>query len=346
MTKRVLITGGAGFIGHHIINLFLEKTDWEIISLDRLDYSGNLNRLDNVVKQYPPEVRKRVKIVWHDLKAEIAEINRNLIGDVNIILHLAASSHVDRSISHPMEFVMDNTIGTVHMLNYARTLKNLERFIYFSTDEIFGIAPNGVSYKERDRYNSTNPYSASKAAAEEFCVAYENTYKLPIFITHTMNVFGERQHPEKFIPMCIRKIRDGEKIFIHSDHTKTIPGSRFYIHGKDVAEAMYFLLNLNEAQLKKVYEPDFGGAKCPKFNVVGKEEIDNLQLVKYIAGAVGKEPVYELIDFHTSRPGHDLRYALSGDYMRELGWEPRLTLQERIKEVVDWSLTNKEWIEL
>lgn len=346
MTKRVLITGGAGFIGHHIINLFLEKTDWEIISLDRLDYSGNLNRLDNVVCQYPPEVRKRVKIVWHDLKAEIAEINRNLIGDVDIILHLAASSHVDRSISHPMEFVMDNTIGTVHMLNYARTQKNLERFIYFSTDEIFGIAPNGVAYKERDRYNSTNPYSASKAAAEEFCVAYENTYKLPIFITHTMNVFGERQHPEKFIPMCIRKIRDGEKIFIHSDHTKTIPGSRFYIHGKDVAEAMYFLLNLNEAQLKKVYEPDFGGAKCPKFNVVGKEEIDNLQLVKYIAGAVGKEPVYELIDFHTSRPGHDLRYALSGDYMRELGWEPRLTLQERIKEVVDWSLTNKEWIEL
>jgi len=346
MTKRVLITGGAGFIGHHIIDLFLKKTDWEIISLDRLDYSGNLNRLDNVVRQYPPEVRKRVKIVWHDLKAEIAEINRNLIGDVDIILHLAASSHVDRSISHPMEFVMDNTIGTVHMLNYARTQKNLERFIYFSTDEIFGIAPPGVAYKERDRYNSTNPYSASKAAAEEFCVAYENTYKLPIFITHTMNVFGERQHPEKFIPMCIRKIRDGEKIFIHSDSTKTIPGSRFYIHGKDVAEAMYFLLNLNEEQLKSIYTPDFGGAKCPKFNVVGKEEIDNLQLVKYIAGAVGKEPVYELIDFHTSRPGHDLRYALSGDYMRELGWEPRLTLKERIKEVVDWSLTNKEWIEL
>ena len=346
MSKRVLITGGAGFIGHHIIDLFLQKTDWEIVSLDRLDYSGNLNRLDDVVKRYPPEVRKRVKIVWHDLRAEIADINRNLIGDVNIILHLAAASHVDRSISHPMEFVMDNTIGTVHLLNYARTLKNLERLIYFSTDEIFGIAPGGVAYKERDRYNSTNPYSASKAAAEEFCVAYENTYKLPIFITHTMNVFGERQHPEKFIPMCIRKIRDGEKIYIHSDHTKTVPGSRFYVHGKDVADAMYFLLNLNEDQLKKIYEPDFGGAKCPKFNVVGKEEIDNLSLVKYIANAVGKEPVYELVDFHSSRPGHDLRYALSGDYMRELGWEPKFTLENRIKEVVDWSLDNKEWIEL
>jgi dTDP-glucose 4,6-dehydratase len=346
MTKRVLITGGAGFIGHHVIDLFLKKTDWEIVSLDRLDYSGNLNRLDDVVRRYPAETRKRVKIVWHDLKAEIAEINRNLIGDVDIILHLAASSHVDRSISHPMEFVMDNTIGTVHMLNYARTQKNLERFIYFSTDEVFGPAPDNVLYKERDRYNSTNPYSASKAAGEEFCVAYENTYKLPIFITHTMNVFGERQHPEKFIPMCIRKVRDGEKIYIHSDQTKTIPGSRFYIHGKDVADAMYFLLHLNEDQLKKIYEPDFGGAKCPKFNVVGKEEIDNLTLTKHIAKAVGKDPVYELIDFHSSRPGHDLRYALSGEYMKELGWEPKYTLEERIKEVVDWSLANKEWIEL
>lgn len=346
MTKRVLITGGAGFIGHHIIDLFLQKTDWEIVSLDRLDYSGNLNRLHDVVSRYPKDVQKRVKIVWHDLKAEIAEINRNLIGDVNIILHLAASSHVDRSISHPMEFVLDNTIGTVNLLNYARTLKNLERLIYFSTDEIFGIAPNNVAYKERDRYNSTNPYSASKAAAEEFCVAYENTYKLPIFITHTMNVFGERQHPEKFIPLCIKRVRDQEKIFIHADPTKTQAGSRFYVHAKDVADAMHFLLTLNAEQLKKVYEPDWGGAKCPKFNVVGKEEVDNLTLVKTIAAAVGKEPVYEMVDFHTSRPGHDLRYALSGDYMRELGWEPKHSLQSRIKEVVDWSLANKEWIEL
>jgi dTDP-glucose 4,6-dehydratase len=346
MTKRVLITGGAGFIGHHIIDLFLKKTDWEIVTLDRLDYSGNLNRLHSVVSQYDAETRKRVKIVWHDLKAEITEINNNFIGDVNVILHLAASSHVDRSITHPMEFVMDNTVGTVNILNFARTLKNLERFIYFSTDEIFGVAPPGVSYKERDRYNSTNPYSASKAAAEEFCVAYENTYKLPIFITHTMNVFGERQHPEKFIPMCIRKVRDEETITIHSDSSKTIPGSRYYIHAKDVAEAMYFLLHLNEEQKKIVYTPDYGHAKCPKFNVVGKEEINNLQLATYIADAQGKKLNYEMVDFHTSRPGHDLRYALDGDFMRQLGWEPRLTLKERIQEVVDWSLANKEWIEL
>lgn len=346
MTKRMLLTGGAGFIGHHIVDMFLRRTDWEIVSLDRLDYSGHLNRLDSVVSQFPKEDRKRVKVVWHDLKAPITDLCKNFIGDINIILHLAASSHVDRSISHPMEFVMDNTVGTVNVLDYARSLPNLERMIYFSTDEIFGIAPPGVAYHERDRYNSTNPYSASKAAAEEFCVAYENTYKLPIFITHTMNVFGERQHPEKYIPMCIRKVRDDEAITIHADKTKTQAGSRFYIHGQDVADAMYFLLHLNEEQLAKVHEPDWGGAKCPKFNVVGKEEIDNLTLAKYIAKAQGKFLKYEMVDFHSSRPGHDLRYALSGDYMRELGWEPKYTLKQRIEEVVEWSLANPEWINL
>lgn len=344
--KRLLLTGGAGFIGHHIVDLFLRTTDWDIVSLDRLDYSGNLNRLDSVVSTFSKTEQKRVKIVWHDLKAPITELNGNFIGDINIILHLAASSHVDRSISHPMEFVMDNTVGTVNVLDYARRCPNLERMIYFNTDEIFGLAPPGVAYHERDRYNSTNPYSASKAAGGEFCVAYENTYKLPIFITNTMNVFGQRQHPEKYIPMCIRKIRDGETISIHSNATKTKAGSRFYIHGADVADAMYFLLHLNEEQLKLVHEPDWGGAKCPKFNVVGKEEIDNLTLAQYIADAQGKELKYEMVDFHSSRPGHDLRYALSGDYMRALGWEPRFTLRDRIKEVVDWSLANPEWINL
>jgi len=343
MTKRVLITGGPGFIAHHVIDHLLKTTDWEIVSLDRLDYSGNLNRLHDVVSYYPPEVQKRVKIVWHDLKSEISDLTKNFIGKIDIIVHLAASSHVDRSISNPMEFCMDNTVGTVNLLNYARTVSNLERFIYFSTDEVFGPAPNGILYKERDRYNSTNPYSASKAAGEEFCVAYENTYNLPIYITHTMNVFGERQHPEKYIPMCIRKIRDGETVHIHSDSTKTIPGSRHYIHAKDVADALVFLLSI-DANLVKMH--DFGGAKCPKFNIVGSEEINNLQLAQLIANAQNKELKYELVDFHSSRPGHDLRYALSGDYMRSLGWEPRIALSERISQVVNWSLTYDKWLKV
>ena len=126
------------------------------------------------------------------------------IGEVDYILHLAASSHVDRSIDHPMEFVMDNVVGTCNILNFARDQQNLSRFIYFSTDEVFGPAPEGISYAERDRYNSTNPYSATKAGAEELCVSYENSYGMPIYITHTMNVFGNRQHPEKYIPSTIR----------------------------------------------------------------------------------------------------------------------------------------------
>jgi len=343
MTK-VLLTGGAGFIGHHMIEMILNNTDWEIVSLDRLDYSGNLNRLDNVVSSFPKEERKRVRVVFHDLRAEINSLLKNMLGEFDYIIHLAASSHVDRSITHPMEFVMDNVVGTCNILNFAREQKDLKRFVYFSTDEVFGPAPNGVNYKEYDRYNSSNPYSASKAGGEELAVAFENTYKLPVFISHTMNVFGPRQHPEKYIPMCIRKVRDNDTVYIHSDNTMTIPGSRFYIHGSDVADAIYFLLNLNEEQLKLVYKPDFGGAKCPKFNVVGKEEINNLQLAKYIAECQNKDLKYEMIDFHSSRPGHDLRYALSGEFMKSLGWQPKYTLRERIKEVVDWSLKNPDWI--
>ena len=343
---RVLLTGGAGFIGHHMVEMILKNTNWEIVSLDRLDYSGNLNRLDSVVSSFPKEDRKRVKVVFHDLRAEINTLLKNMLGEFDYIIHLAASSHVDRSITYPMEFVMDNVVGTCNILNFAREQKDLKRFVYFSTDEVFGPAPNGVNYKEYDRYNSSNPYSASKAGGEELAVAFENTYKLPVFITHTMNVFGPRQHPEKYIPMCIRKVRDDDTVYIHSDNTKTIPGSRFYIHGSDVADAIYFLLHLNEEQLKLAYTSDFGGAKCPKFNVVGKEEINNLQMAKYIADCQGKELKYEMIDFHTSRPGHDLRYALSGEFMKKLGWEPRFTLRERIKEVVDWSMKNPDWINL
>jgi len=342
--KKVLITGGAGFIAHHLIYFLLRKTNWSIISLDRLDYSGNLNRLDNILSTLENDQKSRVKIVYHDLKSEINPWIIKEIGNIDIILHLAAGSHVDRSIDHPMEFVLDNVVGTANILEYARTINEsnkLERFIYFSTDEVFGPAPKGIDYKENDRYNSTNPYSATKAGGEELAVAYENTYKLPVYITHTMNVFGERQHPEKFIPMCIKKIRDGESVTIHSDKTKKIPGSRHYIHAEDVAEAIYFILT-NKLEC----EIDYGGAKCPKFNIVGSEELNNLELAQIIANCQNKELKYEMVDFHSSRPGHDLRYSLSGEKMKKLGWQPSIKLTERIKQVVDWSLNNQNWIEL
>ena len=333
---RILVTGGAGFIGHHLIDELLDNTDAEIIRLDRLDYSGNLNRLHNVLQNRSD--KHRVKIVYHDLKAEINPHVASHIGRVDVIFHLAAGSHVDRSIDFPMEFALDNTIGTINLLQFART-QDIQRFVYFSTDEVFGPAPRGVFYKEHDRYNSTNPYSASKAAGEEFCVAFENTYGLPIYITHTMNVFGERQSPEKFIPLCIRKVRNEQTITIHADPTKTKAGSRHYIHARDVASAMIFLLN--RPTIKTL---DYGGAKCPKFNIVGKEELDNLKLAYTIAEIQKKKLNYEMVDFHSSRPGHDLRYALDGTFMKSLGWVPQMDVYDRLEQTVNWSLANEEWL--
>ena len=341
MSKNVLITGGCGFIAHHVIDVLLDRTDWNIITLDRLDYSGNLNRISEILDKKTSEQRKRVRTVFTDLKAEINPLTVNFIGPVDIILHLAASSHVDRSITHPLECINDNTMGTAHLLEYARKLeKPLEMFLYFSTDEIFGSAPPGVAYGEYDRYNSTNPYSASKAAAEELCVAYENTYNIPMMITHTMNVFGERQTPEKFIPLCINKVRKGEKVIIHSNAEKTQAGSRFYIHARDVADAIHFLITTKPESPHKI----FNQPMCRKFNIVGKEEVDNLTLAKMIAKSQNKELDYEMVDFHSSRPGHDLRYALSGDLMRSLGWEPKIALSQRIEEVTQWYLNNLRWL--
>jgi len=336
MSKTILVTGGAGFIAHHVIEEILDNTDWNIVSLDRLDFSGNLNRLQEVVGSRKD--KKRVKVVHHDLKAPLNPQITSSIGKVNYVAHLAAGSHVDRSIDYPMEFVLDNVVGTANILEYAKTLDTLDKFVYFSTDEVFGPAPGEVKYKENDRYNSTNPYSASKAGAEELVVAFENTYQMPNIITHTMNVFGERQHPEKFIPMCINKVLKGEKIWIHGNKEKTEAGSRHYIHAKDVASALLFLLNNDTPSV-----PDETGIKCPKYNIVGSEEIDNLSLALYISAVLKKKLKYEIIDFHSSRPGHDLRYALCGDKMKSIGWTPS-EVYDKLKQTVNWTVENKRWL--
>lgn len=324
--KRVLLTGGAGFVGHHLALNILESTNWSIVFLDRLDCSGNLNRLAVI----PEEIRKtRCRWVWHDLRAPISDQTASMIGKQDYILHLAALTHVDRSITDPLAAVYDNVLGTAHILEHAR--RGCERFLYFSTDEVFGPAPTSVSFKEWDRYNSTNPYSATKAGGEELTLAYANTYGLPAIITHTMNVFGERQHSEKFIPSTIKKVLNDEWVTVHCDKSLTKPGSRFYIHAKDVAEAVLFLLS----------EPLVAREK---YNVIGASEVDNHQLVRWIGAIMGKKPKVKLVDYHSSRPGHDLRYALDGAKMRKLGWVPRIELRERLKETVGWTLANQQWL--
>ena len=341
MCKKILITGGAGFIAHHVIDKILSTTDWEIITLDRLDFSGNLNRLKEVVSSYPENEQKRVRVIHHDLKAELNPELCATIGKVDFISHLAAGSHVDRSITYPLEFVMDNVVGTANILDYARKIDGLERFAYFSTDEVFGPAPPGIYYKENDRYNSTNPYSATKAGAEELVVAFENTYGLPAIITHTMNVFGERQNTEKYIPMVIKKVRDNELVTVHGNAEKTVAGSRHYIHAEDVSNALLFLLNYDISNMS----PDSTGAKCQKFNIVGKDEIDNLELAQFIAKVQNKDLNYEMVDFHSQRPGHDLRYSLDGSKLAEMGWTPK-SAYEQLETTINWTLKNDRWLSI
>jgi dTDP-glucose 4,6-dehydratase len=328
MSKKVLLTGGAGFIGAHVAEYLLKHTDWEITFLDRLDFSGNLNRLSEIDCWEPGRARWK----YHDLRAPVSPMLARQLGQHHIILHLAAMTHVDRAIQAPLEAVQDNVMGTAHILEYARVY-GCERFLYFSTDEVFGPAPPGVQYREWDRYNSTNPYSATKAGGEELALAYANTYGVPVTITHTMNVFGERQHPEKFIPMVTQRVRDGQRVTIHADKTRTKAGSRFYIHARSVASAIHFLLN-------NAPPAATGG----KFNIVGEVEVDNLALAEMIARAVGKPLDFEMIDFHSARPGHDLRYALDGSLMASLGWRPPGSFEDMLTETVLWSLANPRWL--
>jgi dTDP-glucose 4,6-dehydratase len=332
---KVLISGSAGFVGHYIVEKLLKETDWDIVGIERLSFSGTLDRL---------EKNSRYTSIHHDLRSPLNDFVKKQIGnDVDYILHVGANSHVDRSIEDPMSFVLDNVVGTCNMLEYARAVKSsLKCFLYFSTDEVFGPAPNDVKYDEYDRYNSTNPYSATKAGGEELAVAYRNTYDLPVVVTHTMNVFGQKQHAEKFIPKCIRKVLHGEIIEIHSDETRTIPGSRHYIHGEDVADGVLFILK-NDLWKSPSVDTCPSAGTCPKFNLVGPEEVNNLELAQMIADVIGKQLNYNLVDFHSSRPGHDLRYAISGERLAKLGWTPKESLRQRISEVVQWTLENPEW---
>lgn len=326
---RVLLTGGAGFIGHHMVEHMLKNTNWEFVLLDRLDISGNLNRIHDVLLSRSVIGNQRIWWVYHDFKAPLSEMIVRKIGNVDLILHVGASTHVDRSIDDPLSFVYDNVVGTANILEYMRLYAPHAMMIYFSTDEVFGPAVHG-GFKEWDRYNSGNPYSASKAGGEELCLAYANTYRLYITITHCMNVFGERQHAEKYIPLVIRKVLRKELVKIHSNKEKTKAGSRYYIHARNVADAIMFIIK--------------NGERREKYNIVGSEEVDNLSLAQMIAEIIGKPLQYELVDFHSSRPGHDLRYALDGSVLRELGWEPPVDFRSSLEKTVHWTLQHPEWL--
>jgi len=308
--KTVLITGGCGFIGHHLVEHLLRKTNWEIIVLDKLSYASmGYERLRSFDALDSP----RVKVFSTDITLPITEGVRKEIGDVDVVVHMAAESHVENSIINPREFFKNNM------------------FFYFSTDEVYGSAPDDVAYGEWDRHRPTNPYSASKSAAEQICISYENTYKLPLMSINVMNAFGARQHVEKYIPMVIKKVLNNEKVMVHSYPDKKRAGSRFYIHARNIAAAVLFLLEKGEIG--------------EKYNVVGEKEVDNLELAKSIADIIGKPLKYEMVDFHSDRPGHDLRYSLSGEKMKEMGWELPVNFEDSMRDTVRWTVENPEWLE-
>tara|TARA_B100000886_G_C20407614_1_gene485548 strand:- start:968 stop:1963 length:996 start_codon:yes stop_codon:yes gene_type:complete len=329
MTK-IIVTGGCGFIGHHFVEHICIKTDWDIVILDKLSYASmGFERLrdTNIFNKY----KNRIKIFTLDLVLPIPEGVIKEIGyDIDYIIHMAAETHVDNSIKDPQLFITNNINSTVNMLEYTRNLISLKKFFYFSTDEVFGPALNNKLFKEWDRHKPTNPYSASKSAAEQICISYENTYKIPLIIVNVMNAFGERQHVEKFIPLCIKKLLNNEKIYIHSYPDKKSSGTRFYIHGRNIASAVLFLIN--------------NGKIGEKYNISGEKEVSNLDMAKLIAKFMNKELDYEMIDFHSSRPGHDLRYGLDGNKLFNMGFKLPLNFEKSLENTVKWTLDNQKWL--
>ena len=326
---KILITGGCGFIGHHFVEHIYKNTDWDIIIIDRLSYASNgFERLRDTETLND----NRIKVFTCDLILPLSEGIIKEIGEVDYIVHMAAETHVDNSIKTPALFLDNNIKSTFNLLEYARNhLPNLKTFFYFSTDEVFGPALGDTLYKEWDRHKPTNPYSASKSAAEQICIAYENTYKTPLMIVNVMNAFGERQHVEKFIPLCMKKLLNNEKIYIHSYPDKKTAGTRFYIHGRNIAAAVLFLIK--------------NGEIGEKYNISGEKEVSNLEMAQYIAKFMNKELDYEMVDFHSDRPGHDLRYGLDGSKLFNMGFKLPLNFEESLRKTVEWTLDNQKWLE-
>lgn len=330
-SKRILITGSAGFIGSHLVEHLLTNTDWEIIGIDSFKHRGDSLRVINDT---------RYSIFCHDLSAPISERLKSKIGSIDYIVNMASESHVDRSIEDPVSFVMNNTALALNMLEFARSCRGLQTFIQISTDEVFGPAVDGYNHHEWDRILPSNPYAASKAAQEAIAISYWRTYRVPLIITNTMNNFGERQDKEKFIPMLISKITKGEMVTIHG--TKEYIGKRFYLHARNHADALLHLLkyikpNTYVSSVSEVLVPS-------RYNIVGEVEMNNLNVAAIVADILNKPLKYELVDFHGARPGHDVRYALDGTKLKETGWSQPKSFIESLRKTIEWTLQHTEWL--
>ncbi|MCG8412467.1 MAG: dTDP-glucose 4,6-dehydratase [Bacteroidales bacterium] len=330
--KTILVTGGAGFIGSHVVRLFVNKyPNYKIVNLDKLTYAGNLQNLDDI------ETLANYEFIKGDIVDD--EFVFDLFDKYKFdgVIHLAAESHVDRSISNPSEFIKTNIVGTVNLLNAARTFWKDEidnkLFYHISTDEVYGSLGEEGFFVEETSYSPRSPYSASKASSDHLVRAYYHTFNLPVVITNCSNNYGPNQFPEKLIPLAINNIRE----------KKSIP---IYGKGENIRDWLFVEDHANAIDL--VFHK---GKKGETYNIGGNNEWTNIDLIRVLCKIMNEKLGREegeseqLITFVKDRAGHDLRYAIdSSKIQNELGWNPSLQFEEGLNKTVDWYLKNSLWM--
>jgi dTDP-glucose 4,6-dehydratase len=331
--KKILITGGAGFIGSHVVRRFVNSyPQYQIINLDKLTYAGNLLNLTDI------EDKPNYKFVKGDI-VDAAFIDKLFVDEqIDSVIHLAAESHVDRSITNPTEFVMTNVVGTINLLNAARQqwkgAYNNHRFYHVSTDEVYGSLGETGMFTEETAYDPHSPYSASKASSDHFVRAYHDTYGMDAVISNCSNNYGSFHFPEKLIPLSINNIKNNLPIPVYGKGENI----RDWLWVEDHARAIDLIFHK--------------AASGSTYNVGGHNEWTNIDLIRLLCkimdDKLGREPgnSAKLISFVTDRAGHDLRYAIdSSKLQKDLGWKPSLQFEEGLEKTVEWFLTNEEWLQ-
>ena len=330
---KILVTGGAGFIGSHVVRRFVDKyPEYYIYNLDALTYAGNLENLKDL------ETKENYTFLHGDITDEkyINSIFNTYKFDA--VIHLAAESHVDRSITDPLRFAKTNILGTMILLNAFKFLWhnnwNGKRFYHISTDEVFGSLGDSGLFEETSAYHPNSPYAASKASSDHFVRAYGETYKMPYVISNCSNNYGPFQFPEKLIPLCINNILNNKSLPIYGDGKNT----RDWLYVIDHASAIDLIFHKGKAS--------------ETYNVGGFNECKNIDLVKLLCQQVDKKlkrklgTSEKLITFVNDRPGHDLRYAIDASKLnRALGWRPSVTFEEGLSKTIDWYLTHEDWLD-
>lgn len=333
MSKKILITGGAGFIGSHVVRLFVNQyPQYQIVNFDTLTYAGNLENLRDIESAPNYHFFKGDITVPQEIEAAFQQYG------ITDVIHLAAESHVDRSIHSPIDFVLTNVVGTVHLLNVAKQFwaSDIENHLFYhvSTDEVYGTLGETGLFTEQTPYDPRSPYSASKASSDHFVRAYHETYHLRTVVSNCSNNYGPFHFPEKLIPLMIRNILHQQPLPVYGDGLYT----RDWLFVKDHARAIDTVFHK--------------GVVGETYNIGGFNEWKNIDIVHLVCGIMdeklGREKgtSQQLIRFVKDRPGHDRRYAIDATKInRELGWKPSVTFEEGIVETIDWYLANQEWLE-